>query len=259
MTSLFTGTSLPKLQNDIKSACQCTNDLNTGMPLKDILMLQRCLEMLLDPSTYDNSSEQPLVKQFEASAKNEDFALAMVYAFQGYIHYVNGDFESCSALAQATGILLDKLLSYFANMPVLFHQAISLYVHAQQTSSIMKRRRLKALAVKRHNILRGWAKDGCCNVLHYVAILDAEAAICNGGTIEQVEDLYQKAIVLAARGGFVQDAGVGNERLARFFQQHGEKVEAGRRYEQAIRYYQEWGFISKVERLGKETEGLISS
>lgn len=223
------------------------------------MILQRCVEMLRDPGSYDDSLEQPLLNEFEASAKNEDFTLAMVYSFQGYIYYVNGDFERCSALAQETGILLDKLLSYFANMPVLFHQAISLYIAAQKTSKMMKRRRLKALAVKRHNILRGWAKDGCCNVLHYVAILDAESAIYNGGTIEQVEELYQKAIVLAARGGFVQDAAVGNERLACFFLSRGERVEAGRRFEQAIRNYREWGFISKVERLGRETEDLISS
>ncbi len=258
ITSLFTGTCLEKLRQDIYTTIQHISDFNTGIPIKDILVLQRCVEMLYCEYTSD-ITEHPLVSEYEATAKNEAFSIAMLHVMQGYIYYARGDYKKCSALAQQTGILLDKLLSYFANMPVLYHQGISLYVDAQNTSSIIKRAKLKGLAVKRHKILRSWAKDGCCNVVHYVAILDAELAILKREKKERVEELYQKAIVWAARGGFVQDAAIANERLASFFRDSGEKVEAGRRYEQSIQFFEDWGYKKRAQRLAEESGDLISS
>lgn len=240
-------------------ALQYTNDLNIGVPLKDILILQRCVEKLLETGSSITTTEPSLLDEYEEMVRGEDFTLGLLYTFQGYVYYARGNYEACSALAQKTGIMLDKLLSYFANMPVLYHQAMCLYACAQKSSNILTRRKLKGLASKRHKILRGWAKDGCCNVVHYVAILDAELAILNGESADHVEDLYQKAIVLSARGGFVQDAAVGNERLAGYFQGREERVEAGRRFEQSIRYFEEWGFTRKARRLGEESNDLISS
>ena len=123
----------------------------------------------------------------------------------------------------------------------------------------MKKLQLKNLARKRHKILLAWAKDGCCNVLHYVAILDAELAILNKRDVKEVEELYQTAIVQAARGGWVQDAAVANERLAIYFEKRGDPVEAGRRYEQAIGYFDDWGFTQKSSRLREKAKPFLSS
>lgn len=255
IASFFSGTNLDKLQNHIKVSLQYTQDLNIGVPLKDILILQRCVDMLLDTAPNEKNTVLSLVDEYEETVKSEPFTLAMLYVLQTYVYYACGDHEKSSVLARKTGILLDRLLSYFANMPVLYHQALSLYACAQKSSLVFERRKLKQLALKRHKILRGWAKDGCCNVVHYVAVLDAELAILNGGDIKRVENMYHKAIVLAARGGFVQDAAVGNERLGRFFEVRGERGEAGHRYEQSIKFFEEWGFTTKTQRIGGVSTG----
>lgn len=225
--------------------------------MKDILILEHCITMLLDTS-LSSGTDHPLVSQYTESAKNEEFTLALLYVYQGYIYYAQGYFEKCAALAETTGILLDRLLSHYTNLPVLYHQAFCLYASAQVCSNRMRRHKLKSLAIKRHKILNGWARQGCCNAIHYVAILDAEQTILNQGKAAKlVEDLYQKAIVLTVRGGFVQDAAIANERLAGFFAKQGDQAEAARRYEQSILYYEEWGFKSKAEQLRRKTNGLV--
>lgn len=259
--AFFSGVTLDTLRHNIGIYLRHTTELHTGYPLTFILILQLATELLFDTSANTRSSdstEHVLVKEYGAMVKNDDYMMAMLHVFQGAVYYVWGQHDKGLALTLKTGILMDKLLSHSANMPGLYHQSVSLYASAQKSSKTLERRRWKRLALKRHKILRGWAKDGCCNVLHYVAALDAELAMLNGAKKDQVEKLYQKAIVVAARGGWVQDAAVANERLARYFQDHGETVEAGRRFEQAIEYYNDWGFTAKADCLRQESEEAIS-
>lgn len=62
--------------------------------------------------------------------------------------------------------------------------------------------------------------------------------------------MYQKAVALAARGGFLQDAGLANERYADFlWRDVSDKDEAAHRIEEAIRFYGDWGAARQVDRL----------
>ena len=223
-------------------------------------MLQKATELLFDSDTrtVGATTDHFLVKIYGDLVKHDDFMMAMLYVFQGAVYFAWGDHERGLALTLNTGILLDKLLSHSANMPSLFHQCFALYASSRKSSRVTGRRRLKRLGLKRHAILRRWAKDGCCNVVHYVAVLDAELAILNGATKEKVEDLYQKAVVLAARGGWIQDAAVATERLAQYFRDRGDLEEAGRRFEQAIAFYDDWGFTTKSKLLSEERNDEIS-
>lgn len=223
-----------------------TMELNdAGYPLVILAILRSCLQLLVGTKPGYIEGQRDIRKEFQ---EKDPFLVAMLGVFQGSIYYIFGDHAKGAALAQESGIPLDKLLSHSANMPGLYQQALSIYIAAQQKSNY-KRRRLRALAMKRHKILRKWAQDGCSNVAHYVVLLDAELSILKRERRDTTRRLYQKAISLAARGGFVQDAAVANERLAEFLLIHGDASEAGRCYEQAIQYYEEWGIIEKVNIL----------
>ncbi|KAG7338014.1 AAA ATPase domain containing protein [Nitzschia inconspicua] len=249
---------LPTLKSDIEVYMRQTIELDTGLPLNNAILLKRSVEILLDDSEQVEG-RQSLLDEARSLIGDDKFNGAMANVFQGQIYYATGEHQKGTALAIKTGILLKKLLSASANMPSIFHQSFSLYVSAQDTKSWRTRRRFRSLAKKRHDILRKWAKDGCPNVVHYVAILDSELAILNGLDKKVVEDLYQKAIVLSARGGMILDAAVANERLGRFFEGLGDTIEAGRRFEQAIQYYEDYGLMSRGMYLHKQYRDHISS
>ncbi|KAG7370637.1 AAA ATPase domain containing protein [Nitzschia inconspicua] len=249
---------LPTLKSDIEVYMRQTIELDTGLPLNNAILLKRSVEMLLDDSEQ-TEGRQSLLDEARSLIGDDKFNSAMANVFQGQIYYATGEHQKGTNLAIKTGILLKKLLSASANMPSIFHQSFFLYVSAQDTKSWRTRRRFQSLAKKRHDILRKWAKDGCPNVVHYVAILDSELAILNGSDKKVVEDLYQKAIVLSARGGMILDAAVANERLGRFFEGLGDTIEAGRRFEQAIQYYEDYGLTSRAMYLQKQYRDHISS
>jgi hypothetical protein len=249
------------LREDIDAYIRHTDDLKTNYPSNFMSMIQRGCSLLANSDSSVESIEAGhiLVDEFADAVKDDGYLLAMAYVFQGAVYYACSDHEKGSALAQNAGILLGRLLSHSANMPSLYHQGLSLYASAGELPMGSKRRTLKRLGVKRHKILRSWAKDGCINVVHYVAILDAELAVLNRMTRKKVQELYKKAILLTDRGGFLQDLAVASERFGRYLHRNGESIEAGRRYDQAVQYYEEWGFPRKAMVLRDEQQDLIAA
>ncbi|KAG7340230.1 hypothetical protein IV203_023773 [Nitzschia inconspicua] len=220
-TSFISQGHLPTLKSDIEEYIRKTTELDTGLPLNNAILVKRSIEILLD-ETNQREGRQSLLEETESSFGEDNFNIALAQVFQGQIYYATGDHQKGTALAIKTRILLKKMLSVSANMPK-------------------------------------WAQDGCPNVVHYVAILDSELAILNRSDKKVVEDLYQKAIVMAARGGMVLDAAVANERLAKFFEGLGDTIEAGRRVEQAMQYYEDYGLMPRAAFLRQQYSDHLSS
>lgn len=259
-TRFFSQVRLDKIQEDIKIYLRRTSDFDEGQLVTTLLLTRRSIEILLnkDPMELETGSHV-LLEEFVDSLKEEEFDFALGNMHQGQVYYALGLHHRSTELALDSGIFLERMLSCSANMPSIYQQSFSLYVSAQQAKKWRKRRKYRRLAKKRHGILRLWAKDGCPNVIHYIAILDAENAILDRSDQNVVEVLYQKAIVLAARSGMVLDAAVANERLAKYYERLGDTIEAGRRFEQAIQYYDDYGLESKANMLRQRFGDYISS
>ena len=105
----------------------------------------------------------------------------------------------------------------------------------------------------------GIAKCGNPNVIHLVKLVDAEDAAIGTKSRKRAVKLYEEAITLAGRGGFVQDVALANERLADYLlwssngnsgeADNEDKEEAKFRLGKAIEYYTEWGAHRKVQLL----------
>jgi hypothetical protein len=64
-------------------------------------------------------------------------------------------------------------------------------------------------------------------------------------------------VVMAARGGFVHDAALANERYGEFLlHDMSDKREALFRFEEAIKFYSDWGASKKVELLREQYSDL---
>lgn len=174
--------------------------------------------------------------------------------YVGTIHLVQGellvfnDFEGAAKRAMKGGDKFAKLApGIFFVMIEIFHRAVSLYAMARQT----KKRKYKVQANKLARTIEKWMDRGNPNVKYYHLLLSAERAALDK-KFDIAEGHYKKAIVLAARTGHMHHAGLCNERYADFLlKQLSNEEEAKYRTKEAIRFYEAWGAVGKVESLQK--------
>ena len=125
-----------------------------------------------------------------------------------------------------------------------FPRAFCLYAAAGET----KERKYDKAASLERSTLQKWVKKGGVNFVHQLHILDGKDAALKGQETK-AKQLYEKAIVTAARGGFLQDAGLANERYALFLLSRNAVIDASHHMKEALRYYSECGASHKVEQL----------
>lgn len=127
-----------------------------------------------------------------------------------------------------------------------FHRGVALYIMARKT----KLRKYRSHAVKIRKTIQKWQKAANPNVQHYNLLLDAEEAALSKKSFATAEKLYLEAIELASRNGHLHHAALFNERYADFLQHERKDVEmAAHFWNEASRYYQQWGATKKVKML----------
>jgi len=104
-------------------------------------------------------------------------------------------------------------------------------------------------------------KNKNANVLHYVSLLNAERAALTR-TKNQEDDarkLYNDAISISARGGYVHDAALAQERFADYLLNSvGDYEEAKYHIEGAIQRYTNWGAMGVVEHLHNKYQDVLA-
>ena len=128
-----------------------------------------------------------------------------------------------------------------------FHSGVALYSMARQTN----KKKYKKNANRIRRTIDDWIQKGNPNVKHYQCLLNAEQAVLDED-YEAAQTLYRDAIALAARTGYLQDAGLANERYADFlFKELSNEYEANHHIQEAIKFYKEWGAEAKAQFLAE--------
>ena len=179
--------------------------------------------------------------------------------FKSYLCVFFGDHEQGAALALKRGNRgVQDAHGLSVTMLDPFVRGMSLYAMARKTS----RRKYRAEANKARFTLDKWVQRGNPNVVHQLKLLNAEKAALergSGKTIKDVSALYHEAVALAARGGFLQDAGLASERHADYLlhcqppsstsENHRIQEESAIHYmKEAVKYYSDFGAHRKVEQ-----------
>eukprot|EP00574_Skeletonema_japonicum_P009811 CAMPEP_0201714974 /NCGR_PEP_ID=MMETSP0593-20130828/1239_1 /ASSEMBLY_ACC=CAM_ASM_000672 /TAXON_ID=267983 /ORGANISM="Skeletonema japonicum, Strain CCMP2506" /LENGTH=110 /DNA_ID=CAMNT_0048204315 /DNA_START=3 /DNA_END=335 /DNA_ORIENTATION=+ len=107
---------------------------------------------------------------------------------------------------------------------------------------------MKKSAHKTIQIIRGWAKKGNVNVVHYLYILEAELAVLNGKN-DKAKDKFKAAITTSSRNGFLHDRALAHELASLYFKAQGDDNWGNYQHERARACYEEWGCTEKVKRL----------
>jgi predicted ATPase len=134
---------------------------------------------------------------------------------------------------------------------VTFPRGLNLYAQARLTR---RPKYAKAAAKVRRN-LRQWVKQGGVNFFHQLLILDAEDAALRGSEA-LAKQKFSKAVSVAARSGFIQDAGVANERYALYLISIGKTSDAQYYLNESILCYTKWAAHRKVTMLRKTMKSL---
>ncbi|KAL3932919.1 MAG: hypothetical protein SGBAC_010629 [Bacillariaceae sp.] len=181
---------------------------------------------------------------------------------KGIIHFAEGelllflDTEAAAERAARVGNKFEKLIpSICLIMIETFHRGVALYALARRT----KKRKYRVEANRIRNTIKSWLMKGNPNVQHYRCLLNAEQAVLVGEDAK-ASRFYAEAISLAARTGHLHHAALANERYADFLHTElGDIDQSAYFLKEAIRFYEAWGAMAKVEVLNSLLSELTTA
>jgi hypothetical protein len=134
-----------------------------------------------------------------------------------------------------------------------FFKGISCFAAARATH---KKKYAKTGKIFRSK-MNTWLEMGNPNVKHYASLLDAEWTAFKGKKYDAIKK-YESAILLAARGGYQQDAALATERFGEFYLNvMGDRDDAAYQIGQSIKYWRDWGAVAKVQYLEEKYGSLL--
>lgn len=171
--------------------------------------------------------------------------------WQGYVWCLYGEFEKCVQLALEYGVdaIAKRLPASVTVYPEAFSMGISCFAVARQCRRGGRRRRLRKLADQVHKTVKKWIEQGCPNVSHLDALLDAESAAFQGKKFV-AKQKYEGAVAIAARSGVLLYAGFAAERFGEYLlEMEYPKDDVMFHLDRAVQYYREAGAHGKANRL----------
>lgn len=216
---------------------------------------QLCLNLM-------GHAEDPLVlsgeamdeEDYEKRASGKSIHLLPILLSHRIILYgFLGAYQKCSELALKVGDLAKDIPGSPLVVMCACLNGLSLCHMARQTG----KRKYKNGAKKFLGRIKTWLARGNPNLQHWGCLLTAEWEVLRGKKYTAKRE-YETAIILAARSGFMQDAGLASERYGEFLINELKEQDDGvYRLQQALRYYGEWGANGKVQQVEKKYAGLL--
>ena len=158
------------------------------------------------------------------------------------------EYEVAAKLALSRG---DEYMKGFMGTPMgitdAFFRSISLYAMAKRS---FLNRKYRKQANRTRLIVRRSVENGNPNAVHYLKLLDAEHASLARDTKGKVPKLYEEAVRMSVRGGFIQDAALAQERFADYVLNVKKDInQATYLLEESSKHYLSWGAEHKVQIL----------
>ncbi|MFL9909606.1 trifunctional serine/threonine-protein kinase/ATP-binding protein/sensor histidine kinase [Paraburkholderia sp. RL17-337-BIB-A] len=162
-------------------------------------------------------------------------------------HYFAQEHACAVAAAAKAEQWLWTSLSFFEAAEYHFYSALAHAAQFDMASVAQRAGHLDALAAH-HRQLQEWAEHCPANFSDRAALVRAELARLEGRELD-AERLYEQAIRAAQDNGFVQNASIAYELVARFYATRGLDIFAGTYLRKARQGYLRWGADGKVRQL----------
>lgn len=116
------------------------------------------------------------------------------------------------------------------------------------------KKKWKANALKALFKTQKWVDGGNVNCVHILYLLQAEKAASMEKNTDGARQLFDKAIVTAARNGFRNDRALATERCAAMYESESDQTWFEEYFSRAMEAYREIGAIGKVEHMKRQRE-----
>eukprot|EP00984_Skeletonema_dohrnii_P003657 scaffold1255_cov225-Skeletonema_dohrnii-CCMP3373.AAC.2 len=194
------------------------------------------------------AGDKILDSMLASAASNGDSVLSATVNYMKLEVFVSyQEWKEAVDLVRKAGNVRLFLSGFFASVRYTFVEALT-YLKAAQSASGWKKRQMKKCALQTIQLIRGWAKNGNVNVVHYLFILDAELAVLDGKN-KKAKESFNAAITTSSRNGFLHDRALAHELAGAYFKAQGDDYWGNYHIEYSKRCYQEWGCNRKVEQL----------
>jgi hypothetical protein len=194
------------------------------------------------------------VEEIELYGQNP-FIGAIFFCYHGILYTYFGEYVHYSDMVLKVGHdHFQKIhIGLADNMWDTFTKGVSCFAAAQETRKKKYFKMGQIFCAK----IKKWLDMGNPNVKQYGLLLDAECFAFQGRKYEAMKQ-YEAAILLAARGGYQQDAALATERFREFYLRvMGEREDAAYHIGQSIKYWGEWGAMAKVRHLQEKYADLL--
>jgi tetratricopeptide (TPR) repeat protein len=256
------GTNLTLLAEDATLYSKQMEDYGMFNHLQDLRSMQRLISELRGlPTTTTTALEGESLRASIPLNGNTDVLQ------NHFVHATNdrllgaaflGNWKMGAELGMTYVEMIGKvLLGQFSSVVCRFITSLCCFEMARRRHHGSHQKQYHKVAMKSYKAIQNWCNRGNPNTQHYLLFLKAERAGCKG-KVDAAVSLYRQAILCAGRSGFNHDQALACERLASLYTRMGDGESAKYCLEDALKLYEEWGAMKKVELLKVELEKLNS-
>ena len=242
----FTGRSLDSIQEEVGASIDVLTRLKQGEQRALVEILQITVKKLRGIDTEGNDEKMNSIEE-AAIATGDSHQAAYVSSFKLEVLVVLQKWEEALEFVQKANEIRDSTKSAFLSVRFTFLEALT-YLKAAQIVTGFNRIKMKRRGKKAMKLLRGWAKNGNVNVVHYLHILEAEVFFLEG-KMKKAGESFKVAISSSRRNGFLHDRALAHELSSSFYAARGDEFWSNYHIECAKTCYKEWGCSKKVDQL----------
>ncbi|BAU12302.1 serine/threonine kinase with two-component sensor domain protein [Leptolyngbya sp. NIES-3755] len=247
----YQGADLDSLQDKLLDYLAFTEQTQNQLAKDMLLACQLIFHSLQEGNGRQCKFETKKLSEPEYLAACEErssfAAIGFFKILKAQILYLYGYLENAHQSIEEARQLLNYLPGCISLAEFNFYDSlilVSLYPDASESQKIKYWQQIKM----NQQQMQIWSASCPENFRHQYLLVEAEIARSQNDLMSAI-DLYDEAIALAKTNGFVQDAALANERVAKFWIAKGKEKLAQVYWSEAYRLYQSWGASTKLANL----------
>ena len=216
----------------------------------------------IEEEVFMNSADEEMHKQ-QTTEYGEKEGVLLPITFHNYFqtewYFRMEDYERALQYYHETKKTISVLLGFPENVVLEFFHSLTLLSLAKSNRTYTGKKILHIIRSNQKR-LRKASKTSPKNFLAKYILVEAEIEAFNN-KFESAAISFRRAKEAAIMSNIIQDVALINECAAKFYKSHGFTEVSNSLLREAIRNYQEWGAIAKVNRLQQKLrqEGITSN
>ena len=193
--------------------------------------------------------EEMNTAEMNAAAEKSPMVSCTLAVIRLELACIFGDFALAKNILLTAPNVLEKRPGHFSGCRFTFYEFIASVEIAQREGKSTSCPWSKRADAARKQI-ENWIRDGNVNCSHLMPLVQAEISVLKGKK-NQARKHFQRVVLQAKSGPYLQDRAISLERAAVFFLTDGDTVAATTYYMRSKDLFKEWGAYAKIRSMNK--------